>query len=74
MHTKFFRILVKASKITQGAPNKVYRFVPNQDYTKESNIKWNNNIDEIDKQLFKIYKLDNKDIEYINDTLKQLEK
>lgn len=34
LKTKFFRILVAASKISQETPSKVYRFVPLQDFTK----------------------------------------
>jgi len=73
MQTKFFRILVKALKITQGAPSKVYKFVPMQDFSKNSDINWNADIVKINKQLCKKYNISSKEIEYIEKTIKPLE-
>ena len=49
LKTKFFRSLVLAIKITQSASNKVYKFVPMQDYINDSDIDWSRDISEIDK-------------------------
>lgn len=73
LKTKFFRILVKALKITQGAPSKVYRFVPMQNFTKKSDIDWSKSIHEIDLQLYKKYSLSDDEIEYIESKIKEME-
>lgn len=71
--TRFFRILVSAMKITQSAPSRVYRFVPLQDFTSKSDINWNQPIADIDKQLYKKYKLLPKEIGFIESMIKQME-
>lgn len=63
-HTKFFRALVGILKVTQHSTT-TYRFVPIQDFTENSDIDWNRSIDEIDNQLYKKYKLDDDEIEFI---------
>lgn len=72
LKTKFFRILVSAIKISQSAPNRVYKFVPMQDFTDESDIDWSKKIEEIDTQLYKKYSLTNEEIEFINTSIKYL--
>ena len=73
MKTKFFRLLVKAAKITQGASSKVYRFVPKQDFSNNSDINWHEDIENIDHQLCEKYELEQEEMEYINNTIKPLE-
>ena len=73
MKTKFFRLLVKAAKITQGASSKVYRFVPKQDFSNNSDINWYKDIENIDHQLGEKYELEQEEMEYINNTIKPLE-
>ena len=72
VQTKFLRILVSAIKITQSAPKKVYRFVPIQDFTKNSDIDWNKSIPEINLQLCKKYNLTEDEIKYIDLQLKEM--
>ena len=72
IYTKFFRILVAALKITQSASSRFYRFVPMQDYTNKSDIDWSKPIADIDKQLFKKYKLDKDDIAFIEERISDL--
>ena len=74
LHTKFLRILVSIMKITQSAPKRVYRFVPMQDYTNNSDIDWSKSIPEIDKMLYKKYALDTIDgaIDFIEKSLKPI--
>ena len=55
--TKFFRVLVSACKVSQHTPSKTYRFVPMQDFTENSDIKWDKSIAEIDQQLYEKYGL-----------------
>ncbi len=61
--SKFFRILVSAIKITQEASNKVYQFVPVQDWT----------IRLSDRDLYKKYGLSNDEINYIEKTIRPME-
>lgn len=73
MKTKFFRILVKAAKITQGASSKVYRFVPQQNFSNNSDIDWNSEIQEINRQLGEKYQIQLDEMQYIEETIKSLE-
>ena len=71
--TRFFRILVSAIKISQSAPNRVYKFVPLQDFTNNSDIEWSKSVAEIDKQLYKKYNLTQEEIDFIEKTIKPME-
>ena len=73
MYTKFFRVLVKALKITQSAPKRVYRFVPLQDFTDKSDIDWSKSIPEIDQQLYKKYNLTEEEVNFIESKIKPME-
>ena len=55
MRTKFLRCLVGVLKITQDNPPAVWAYVPIQDFTSSSDIKWEKSISEIDKQLYDKY-------------------
>ena len=57
LKTKFLRFLVSSIKITQAAPNRVYRFVPLQDFTSSSDIDWSASVADIDRQLYDKYGL-----------------
>jgi site-specific DNA-methyltransferase (adenine-specific) len=63
IRTRFFRFLVLLIKNTQDAPQKVYSFVPNQ------------NFDEIwfDEKLYKKYKLTKEEIEFIEKMVRPME-
>lgn len=65
LKTKFLRVLVSAVKISQSAPNRVYRFVPLQDFTASSDIDWTKSIAEIDKMLYQKYNFTDEEITYI---------
>ena len=71
--TRFFRILVSAIKISQSAPNRVYKFVPLQDFTDKSDIDWSKSISEIDQQLYKKYNLTQEEIDFIESKVKPME-
>lgn len=73
IRTKFFRTLVGIQKQTQHTTAKVYRFVPLQDFTENSDIKWNEPIDSIDKQLFIKYKLSKEEIDFIEKNIQEME-
>lgn len=70
--TRFLRALVSAIKITQSAPNRVYKYVPIQDFTENSDIDWNKSIREIDLQLYKKYGLDEQEIAFIESHIKEM--
>lgn len=61
--TKFFHLMLGLKKITQHTTNKVYQFVPMQDFSKP----WT------DKELYKKYNLSNEEIEYIETMIKPME-
>ena len=65
MKTKFLRYMVSILKVSQ--------FVPMQDFINQSDIDWNKNIEEIDKQLYEKYKLNEEEIKYIENKIKYAE-
>lgn len=72
IRTKFLRILVSAAKVTQDALSKVYRFVPMQDFTENSDIDWGKSIGEIDAQLYAKYNLSDEEIAFIESMIKPM--
>ena len=63
LKTAFFRILVSAIKITQHAQDRVYRFVPIQDFTKS----WT------DKKLYAKYRITKSEQKFIESMIKPME-
>lgn len=63
LKTKFFRALVAAVKISQAAPNKVYQFVPLQDFS----VSWT------DEKLYSKYSLSASQIQYIETMYRKLD-
>lgn len=72
LKTKFFRFLISLRKITQDATKSTYKWVPIQDFTENSDIKWNSSIPEINNQLYAKYNLDDEEINYIEKMIKQM--
>ena len=70
--TKFLRVLVASIKITPLATNRFYRFVPLQNFNRDSDIDWSMSIEDIDKQLYKKYKLSKEEIEFIEKNIKPM--
>lgn len=62
LETKFFRILVSASKISQDLPAKAYRFVPVLDLSKP----WK------DEELYAKYQLSDEEINFIEKTISDM--
>lgn len=73
LHTKFLRVLVSASKVSQHAMSKVYRFVPAENFTVDSDVDWNKSISEIDAQLYAKYGLTTEEIDFIESMIKFME-
>lgn len=72
LRSKFLRILVSAIKITQHATSRVYRYVPIQDFTSASDIDWSKDVEDIDRQLYKKYGLDDDEIAFIERMIKPM--
>ena len=71
--TKFARLMLGILKVTQhNGPDK-WKYVPIQDFTENSDINWSVSISEIDKQLYKKYGLDEKEIAFIEEKVKEME-
>ncbi len=71
--SKFCRVMLGILKITQHNPAPKWRYVPLQDFTSNSDIDWTKSISEIDKQLYAKYSLDEKEIEFIETHVKEME-
>lgn len=71
--TKFARTLLGILKVTQNNPKDVWRFVPMQDFTSNSDIDWNKSITEIDQQLYAKYDLSEEEIAFIEEKVKAME-
>lgn len=74
LKTKFARILLGVKKITpENARKDVWEYVPNQNFTKNSDIDWSKPINEIDQQLYKKYKLSDEEIGFIEEKAETME-
>lgn len=65
--TKLTRFLLGILKKTQHNPASVWKYVPLQDFTNQSDIDWKRPISDIDQQLYKKYKLTSEEIDYIEE-------
>lgn len=71
--TKFARFLVFLTLTSMHITQVNYQFVPDQDFSSNSDIDWSKTVDEIDEQLYKKYGIDNDEISYINNLIKPME-
>lgn len=72
MNTKFFHALIFVSKNTQNSMQNDYRFVPLQDFTEKSDIDWSMSIEDIDRQLYAKYNLNDEEIAFIESMIKPM--
>lgn len=63
--TKFMRTMLGILKVTQHNHTDVWKFVPLQDFTPNSDIDWTQNIPDIDRQLYAKYNLSEDEIAFI---------
>lgn len=70
--TRFFRFLVFIKKKTQDNPSSVFKFVPMQDFTTDSDIDWSGSIEDIDAQLYAKYNLSDEEISFIESMIKPM--
>lgn len=73
--TRFFRYLctLKIGAGTNGWSPMYFDYIPNQDFTRNSDINWAKSVYEIERQLYKKYNLQEKEIEYIESSLDSYE-
>lgn len=71
--TKFARTMLGILKVTQNNPKQVWRYVPIQDFTSNSDIDWSKSIHGIDLQLYAKYGLSDEEIEFIESHVKEME-
>lgn len=70
--SKFARAMLNVLKITQDNNSDVWKYVPLQDFTSNSDIDWSKSIHEIDLQLYKKYGLTNEEIQFIETNVKEM--
>jgi len=70
--TKFVRTLLGILKKTHHTAPNNWAYVPLQDFTSKSDIDWSKPVAEIDKQLYKKYKLSKEEIEFIESHVKAM--
>ena len=71
--TKFCRALLYVLKVTQDNLPAVWRCVPKQDFTADSDINWQVSIRNLDRQLYKKYGLTQEEIDFIETHVKEME-
>lgn len=71
--SKFARALLGVLKTTQDITPDKWANVPMQDFTDKSDIDWSVSIANIDKQLYKKYRLSEKEIAFIENNVKEME-
>ena len=70
--TRFARFQHSIAKAGQDATSKTYKFVPLQKFTPGSDIDWTKSIEDIDKQLYKKYKLSKEEIQFVEKMIKPM--
>ncbi len=59
--------------MSQNVTQIVYRFVPLQDFTLNSDIDWSQSIENIDQQLYKKYNLSQEEIDFIESKVRAMD-
>lgn len=70
--TKLCRSLLGTLKVTQDNPKSVWKNIPLQDFTANSDIDWTKSIPEIDQQLYKKYQLSAEEVAFIESMIKPM--
>ena len=71
--TKFFRALLGVKKATQHSPSQVWKTIPLQDFSLDSDIDWSKSVAEINRQLYAKYDLSDEEIDFIESHVKEME-
>lgn len=73
LKSKFARLMLGTKKVTQNNKTKdTWSNVPLQDFTNNSDIDWSKSIKEIDNQLYKKYRLNQEEINFIESKVKSM--
>lgn len=70
--TNFFKILIFFGRGTMQVSRDVFRFIPMQDFTANSDIDWSKSVAEIDAQLYAKYNLSVEEISFIESMIKPM--
>lgn len=70
--TKFVRAMRDILKVTQNGARDVWNLVPLQDFTERSDIDWSKSVAEIDRQLYRKYKLSADEVRFIESKVKEM--
>ena len=72
LKAKFTRAMLGTVKITQDLTPQKWKYVPLQDFSPGSDIDWSRSIPEIDRQLYKKYRLSAQEIQFIESHVKEM--
>lgn len=72
LESKFVRFLILQASSSIMITKNSFIFVPLQDFTSNSDIDWSKSIPEIDRQLYRKYGLDEKEISFIESHVKEM--
>ena len=70
--SKFFRTLLGINKVTQDNPQSVWRMIPLLDFW-AGDIDWSKSVHDIDLQLYTKYELTDKEIQFIESKVKEMD-
>lgn len=70
--TKFVRALLGVLKTTHHLTPETWRFVPQQDFSEESDLDWSLSVEEINAFLYKKYNLSDAEIRFINEKVQAM--
>ena len=73
IRTRFLRTMLGVKKVTQDNSRSVWKYVPLQDFTSNSDIDWSQSVAGIDRQLYAKYGLDDEEIEFIESHVKEMD-
>lgn len=71
--TKFARVMLGILKVTQNNAKPVWKYVPLQDFSSNSDIDWSKSIADIDQQLYDKYELSPEERTFIETHVKEME-
>lgn len=72
LKTRFARTLLSVLKVTQNGNKPVWKMIPIQNFTLDSDIDWSKPVFNIDQQLYKKYGLSEEEIEFIENNVKEM--
>lgn len=70
--TLLFRFLVAQLAATQHLSKEKFALVPLQDFTEKSDIDWSKSVEDIDRQLYAKYRLNEEEIAFIESMIKPM--